>query len=141
MRTRDLEAIGRLLFLILGFSSVAFASSEISHISNKQISNLESEFALATSPSSETLKNKTWTCELFGLQTKMQRAHGKKLYRFLKNDLKNSGSMPIEQYQRLDTGIVGVRGPLQDEIRLQKKGSLISKLSAQQRPLSFAVCN
>ncbi len=141
MRAKNLEAIGRLLFLLLGFASSSFAKSEITHISNKQISTLEKDFSTATAPSPEKLVNKSWTCEMYGTQTKMQRMRGKKLYQFLKTDLKNSGTMPIVQYEKTETGLIGSRGPLQDEIRIKQDGKLIAKFSAQQRPLSFAVCN
>ncbi len=141
MRARNLEAIGRLLFLILGCASTAFASSEIAHISNRQLSTLEQDFSTATVPSFEKLVNKSWTCEMYGTQTRMQRMRGKKLYHFLKSDLKNTGSMPIAQYQKSETGLVGSSGPLQDEIRIKSDGKLIAKFSVQQRPLSYAVCN
>jgi len=140
--TMNRKAIGRLsLFLMLGFSAAAWAKSEIAHVSQREVSSLEKEFNAATVPSTEKIMNKTWTCEMHGLQTRMQRAHGKKLYKFLKDDLKNSGSMPIEQYEKKDSGLVGTRGPLQDEIRAKKNGQLIAKLSVKDRPLSFAVCN
>lgn len=136
------KAIGRLfLFLMLGFSAAAWAKSEIAHVSQREVSSLEKDFNAAGSPVPEKILNKTWTCEMYGLQTRMQRAHGKQLYKFLKEDLKNSGAMPIEQYKKKDSGLVGERGPLQDEIRTKKNGQLIAKLSVKNRPLSFAVCN
>lgn len=141
MRAKNLEAIGRLLLLILGFSSTVFAKPEIEHITPKQISTLEKDFSSAKTPATEKLVNKNWTCEMYGTQTKLQRMRGKKLYQFLKSDLKNSGSMPIVQYEKTETGLIGSRGPLQDEIRIKPDGKLIAKFSAQQRPLSFAVCN
>lgn len=132
------EAIGWLL--IFTFSTAAWARNEIALVSQRDVSKLEKEFNAASAPTPEKIVNKTWTCEMYGLQTRMQRAHGKRLYKFLKNDLKNSGSMPIEQYEKKDSGLVGAHGPLQDEIRVRKNGQLIAKLSVQQRPLSYAVC-
>ena len=85
----NLEAIGRLFILLIGFSTVvvathAFAKSEIIHNNTKQVTTLEKDFASATKPTDEKILNKTWTCELYGMQTKMQRAHSKKLYLFLR---------------------------------------------------------
>lgn len=137
---KDLEAIGRLLFLLLGFSAGAWAKSEIAHVSLREISSLEKDFKSAANPEPAAIAKKTWICEMYGLQTRMQRAHGKKLYMFLKDDLKNTGAMPIEQYEKKEAGLVGARGPLQDEIRMKKNGQLIAKLSVRERPLSFAVC-
>ncbi len=90
------------------------------------------------------LKNKIWTCEMYGMRSHLQVYRGVKLYNWnRKASWQNAGSQIVSEYQIKDGTLIGQSGRFEDKIKLNHKGQLLSQLSMlrpQRGVVAYAVC-
>lgn len=127
-------------------ASLTGQAAELEFISQDQANALGEQFSGAGTPT-ETLfsRKKNWTCDMYGVRTRLQVQRGVKLYEWSseKGAWKNGGAQPVIDY-RLDKGTFSGRGPkVEDQIRATKEGRLISRLSSaddSHKVIAYSVC-
>lgn len=116
-------------------------------ISPEKRQELEHEFdkALMKSEAALAIKQKIWTCDMYGMRSKMQVKRGVKLYQWKnENDWKNSGAQVVSNYKTSDNSLSGETDRFEDQVRLTSKGQLISRLSLtrpERQVLAYSVCS
>jgi hypothetical protein len=123
---------------------------DLEYITPEQSSALADQFSTAqlTDADQSTISHKpTWTCDMYGMRTKLQVQRGLKLYDFSKDhgSLKNTGAQPVENYSYDKDALVGKTSRLQDRIRMTASGQLISQLSVVNTTpntiIAYSVCH
>jgi hypothetical protein len=136
-----------LTFALIG--SLAGWAADLEYISPEQTKALADQFSGArlTEKDQQLLKTKkAWSCDMYGMRTKLQVQHGIKLYQWKSGspDWTNTGAQPVAAY-KLDNGtLVGKSNRLEDDVRMTPSGRLISRLTLASRPntvLAYSVCS
>jgi hypothetical protein len=135
------------LYPTLEASSAHSSEVHYEYISPEQNSKLEDMFNKARLPSAQdtaTVKDHQWTCDMYGVRTKMRIQRGVNLYSWKKDaGWHNLGSQVVSEYQEGGGGLVGKSKNLADEIRLTQSGQLVSRLSLLATPkavIAYSVC-
>ena len=126
--------LGALAFvLLLGFSASAI---NIKNVSNEDLSRLQQRFRLFQSPSSplarQQVLNKPWTCDFYGIRSRMQVEKDLLLYSFNESDSKvvNRGAQPIKNYRWTEAGLKGSNDRFLDVVRVSHdRSQLVAELS------------
>lgn len=130
--------------LCLGLAGHAI---EMEYISPEKKQELETQFekAIFSSKDSTTLKQKLWTCDMYGVRTRLQVKRGVKLYNFKKeSDWHNDGAQIVRDYKPENGRLIGMAGNLEDQVKMNSKGQLISRLSLtrpERQVVAYAVCD
>lgn len=141
----------KILKLWLGFAvlSAPLAFSEMEHVSHKQSEVLTRLFEAANDidkASVDNLVNKSWNCTLYGMRSRMQVERNLKLYAFNQegSTLKNQGVQVIQKYKLESKQLKGINGSLEDHVRINNKGEIITRLSLLKKPkpsvVAYATC-
>ena len=135
------------LFALIG--AALPASAEVDYISPARTTELENQFASAKPADVTALTHFTkWTCDMYGMRSKLQVQRGLDLYAFSasKTDasaLNNSGDAPVTRFARHGDAFEGTtdKGVL-DQLRVTADGHLVGKLSlpAHKLTIAYAVC-
>ncbi len=135
-----------LLSTLFMFFAITSHALEMEYISPTKKAELEQDFARAEfSPeASDKIKQKVWTCDMYGVRTRLQVKRGVKLYNWKQAGWRNDGSQIVRNYSAEDGELRGRHGPLQDEVKINAKGQLISRLSLTHpapQVVAYAVCD
>jgi hypothetical protein len=119
---------------------------EMEYISPEKSKELEQLFAKSSfeAKQTEAIKQKEWTCDMYGVRTRLQVQHGVKLYRFKGDSWRNSGSQPVEEYRPQAKELLGHASRFEDRLRITDKGQLISQLSVVQptrQVVAYSLCS
>lgn len=119
---------------------------DMEYISPEKKRELEIQFEQAdfSSKNFSTLKQKIWNCDMYGVRTRLQVKRGLKLYAWTGADWHNEGSQIVREYATSENGLTGNIGTLEDEVKLNAKGQLISRLSIarpERQVVAYAVCD
>ncbi|MBX3020573.1 MAG: hypothetical protein KF799_02755 [Bdellovibrionales bacterium] len=121
-------------------------SAELEFISQEQTTALAQTFEGASlSPEQLLQRNSKWSCDMYGMRTRLQVQRGVKLYEWSAHDKTwtNSGAQPVANYQLENGTLTGKTPRLEDQVRATREGKLISRLSASgdaPRVLAYSVC-
>ena len=118
---------------------------EMEYISPDKKSELAREFENADFSSNQaaSIKQKKWTCDMYGVRTRLQVKRGVKLYQWA-SDWHNEGAQIVRDYKNENGNLIGQHGPLEDQVRVNSKGQLISRLSLtrpEREVVAYAVCD
>ncbi|MCB0407775.1 MAG: hypothetical protein KDD34_06175 [Bdellovibrionales bacterium] len=131
------------------FSFNGYSEPQIEHISNSQVKELDQLFKISAPISSsnalQKLDGTLWSCELFGVRTRMQKLKDVRLYQFVMDNksLANVGSQKIKNYHISNGSLTGSQDTLQDQIKMTSGSNLISKLSTtgkHSKAVAYATC-
>lgn len=81
---------------------------------------------------------------MYGVRTRLQVKRGVKLYNWKKSDWQNDGAQIVRDYQAGNNGLIGSTGKLEDEVKINAKGKLISRLTLtepKREVVAYAVCD
>src|SRR4051812_16191916 len=146
-----MEVSRRLYVQSFVFALVVIAAAghalEMEYISPIQKQQLVDDFEHAKLEQADALANKKWSCDMFGVRSRMQVQHNVKLYSLSKGpsgSFRNQGAQAVSEY-RLQNGVLsGKSGKFEDNLRVKPNGQLISKLTVlQPEPvvIAYSVCN
>ncbi len=136
-----------LLLLLTALSGPASFGGNIDYISPLRQTELETLFAQAQfNPKKDLsrLREKTWTCSLYGIRSHMQIERGLRLYRWNGPLWHNTGAQAVSEYQLEASALVGVKARLEDQVKVTEDGHLVSRLSLSAAPktiLAYAFCD
>lgn len=136
-----------LLTLVLLLSLAVHAESSFEYVSPDQKAQLEKDFregSLSPTQQSELLQ-KTWSCDMYGMRTRLQIQRGLKLYQLVddKSGVKNNGVQLIAHYNKESGQLIGRDGRFEDQIKMTARGQLISRLSlsaGSHDVLAYSLC-
>jgi len=120
---------------------------EMEYISPEQKQELERQFEKAefSAATAGALKQKQWTCDMYGVRTRLQVKRGVKLYNWKQQaDWSNSGAQIVRDYKVDNEKLVGLTGPLEDQVKVSSNGKIISRLSItrpDRQVVAYAVCD
>jgi len=135
-----------ILCLVLSLALAGHAI-ELEYISPEAKQQLEMEFDKAefSSKDSAQLKQKMWTCDMYGVRTRLQVKRGVKLYHWKETaGWQNGGAQVVRDYRPAQGKLVGEAGRFEDQVKLNSKGQLVSRLSLtlpERQVISYAVCD
>lgn len=135
------------IILCLGLLLSLIANGlEMEYISPEKSKELEQLFARSSfeEKKSEALKQKEWTCDMYGVRSRMQVQHGVKLYNFPKDSWQNSGAQLVEDYKPGSQELLGQADRFEDRIRVTSSGQLISQLtvtSPSRHVVAYSLCS
>jgi len=115
----------------------------ISPEKSKELEELFSKSSFEASQS-EAIKQKEWTCDMYGVRTRLQVQHGVKLYRFESESWQNSGAQPVEEYKPESKELLGQAPRFEDRVRVTDKGQLISQLTVlhpNRQVVAYSLCS
>jgi hypothetical protein len=135
------------MIFFLGLSlAMAGHALELEYISPERRAELEKDFNSDTFKpvAGEQIKHKKWTCDMYGMRTNLQVKRDVKLYNF-KNDAawENSGAQVVVDYKVEDRSLIGRTDRFEDQVKLNGKGELISRLSLtapERQVVAYSVC-
>lgn len=122
---------------------------DLEYISPVQSQTLKQEFAKAhLTAEDQALLRKTpsWSCDMFGMRTKLQVQRRVNLYEFKAADssFENHGAQPVQDYHFKQNALEGSTTKVIDRLRMTTSGALISELSTASAPhtiLAYSVCH
>ena len=132
-------------FLFLSFS-LAGHSLDLEYVSPEVRQDLEAQFASeSTIPLTEAaIKTKEWSCDMYGMRSHLQVKRNVKLYQWKSgSDWENHGAQLIQKYGIEKNVLVGQHDRFEDQVKLDAKGQLLSKLSLttpQRQVIAYSVC-
>lgn len=143
MRNGILPSLFLCLSFVYGLSGYAL---EMEYVSPGKKLELETQFEKAefSSKSADTIKQKLWTCDMYGVRTRLQVKRGVKLYNWKKSDWHNEGAQIVRDYQAGTGGLIGSTGKLEDQVKINADGKLISRLTLtepKREVVAYAVCD
>lgn len=127
--------------------SIGGHAIEMEYISPEKKQELERQFEKAefSSKAAVALKQKQWTCDMYGVRTRLQVKRGIKLYNWKDQaDWSNSGAQVVRNYKAEDGRLIGSTGSLEDQVKLNSNGQIISRLSLtrpDRQVVAYAVCD
>lgn len=130
--TRYLIVTSILIIFSLIYPTAEAAVVDIKDINDKLVVDLQSHFNEAKAPTEEILSSKkAWTCELYGMRSRLQTTKKPNFYQFTVKSsvISNNGSQVIREYHPTASGLKGSVGPLYEEVRFDSKGRLIGEMS------------
>lgn len=120
---------------------------ELEYISPKKKAELELQFEKAdfSSKDQALVKQKKWTCDMYGVRTRLQVKRGMKLYRWQEGaPWHNEGVQVVRDYQAQKNQLLGQNDRFEDSLKINSKGQLISRLSAlrpERQVVAYSVCD
>lgn len=134
--------------MLVSFGVTAAPSTEIEHVSDAKVAELEQLFSIGAPAEKDRIKRlhqSLWSCDLFGVKSRMQVIREAKLYSFLVegSSLQNLGSQEVKSYS-LDGGeLKGSSARISDHVRFLSRNHLISKITTKNdapEALAYAIC-
>jgi hypothetical protein len=119
---------------------------DFEYISPERRQELEMDFnSSAVKPLiSNEIKHKKWTCDMYGVRTRLQVQRDVKLYNWKDdNSWKNDGAQVIVSYTPEKDVLVGRTERFEDQVKLKADGRLISQLSLvkpNREVIAYSVC-
>lgn len=132
-------------FLLI-FGAALGHSLEMEHISLEQKQKLVDEFEHAKLEKADSLLNKKWSCDMYGVRSRMQVQRDVKLYSLSKGTdgiILNKGAQLVSDYKLENGALSGQKGKFEDSVRMKSDGQLISRLSLlKPEPvvIAYSVC-
>ena len=132
--------------LILCASLAGHASGELEYISPSFKTELEKTFDQAEFSNRVPVRGREWTCDMYGMRTRLQVKRGVKLYRFdegREETWHNRGAQLVEDYRLADGRLTGTRRQLEDQVKVTPQGKLISRLSVlepERQVVAYSIC-
>lgn len=134
------------LLTVALLSSLTGHAADLEFISHEQTEKLATDFNKAAEATDALLTaKKEWSCDMYGMRTRLQVQKGVKLYNWshASESWMNSGASPVAEY-RLEKGVLkGKSERVEDQVRLTPDGKLISRLSTHgesPRVLAYSIC-
>jgi hypothetical protein len=131
--------------MLLLISAIAH-SLDLEYISPAQKEKLVEDFEHAKLEKADAILGKKWSCDMYGVRSRMQVQRDVKLYTLNKGTsgtFANTGAQVVSKY-RFEKGVfAGQQGKFEDSLRMTAKGELISRLSVlQPQPavIAYSVC-
>lgn len=124
------------VIIVLGVSVAAVQAAAIEFIPKDKAVALAGEFESSRVPTKAdlvALAGKELQCDMYGVRTRLQVERGVKLYMLSQSESvwKNDGAQVVPSY-KLDTkGLIGHRGSVTDELRIDKDNKVIAQLSLE----------
>ncbi len=119
---------------------------DFEYISPERRQELETEFnSSAVKPLVKSeLKHKKWTCDMYGVRTRLQVQRNVKLYSW-QNDKtwENSGAQVVVSYTEDEKSLLGRTERFEDRVKMKSNGELISQLSLvkpEREVIAYSVC-
>lgn len=135
-----------LFLLVLSLLTAASFALDMEYISPEQKEQLVRKFEQATLDKTEGVLDKKWSCDMYGVRSRLQVQRNLKLYSFAKAPsglFKNSGAQVVADYKNDGQSLLGHSQRFEDQVRLTPSGQLISRLSLRQPDaivIAYAVC-
>ena len=136
-----------LVIFFLGLSlTMAGHALDLEYISPERRAELEKDFNSEPfkSPESSKIKHKKWTCDMYGVRTRLQVKRDVKLYNFkTDSSWRNDGAQVVTEYKLEETSLVGRSERFEDQVKINSKGELISRLSVsspERQVVAYSVC-
>lgn len=134
--------------IFAGSGALAIPNTEIEHVSDAKVAELEQLFSIgapAEKSRIQKLHQSLWSCDLFGVKSRMQVIRDAKLYSFLVegSSIKNLGSQEVKSYSILAGELTGSSARISDQVRFLSRNHLISKITTKSETpeaLAFAIC-
>lgn len=119
---------------------------EMEYISPEKHKELESLFRQSefNLKKSENMKQKEWTCDMYGVRTRLQVKHGVKLYHWKSTSWHNDGVQPVQDYKPQSEELVGQSARFEDRIRMTAGGQIISQLTVvhpNRQVVAYSLCS
>jgi len=119
---------------IWGVSVAAVPAVAIEFIPKEQVKILSEEYGRARVPTRADIKGISGhelLCDMYGMRTRLQVERGVRLYMLVENSNKwqNQGAQVISEYHLENQGLIGRKGMMVDELRLNSKNEWIAQLS------------
>ncbi|MGE3680400.1 MAG: hypothetical protein AB7G93_01655 [Bdellovibrionales bacterium] len=134
----------------VGVFAAAPDPEDIEYISPKLQKKLERDFARAKWDATDVdliKAQKSWTCNMYGVSTRMQVKRGVKLYawKLSKNKMawENEGAQPVIEYHVEKGVLAGKSQRFEDEVKANARGQLLSRLTVTQperKVVAYSVC-
>ena len=121
-------------------------AADLEYISPEVTTRLADQFSAATLDGKDRIQ-KAWTCDMYGMRTRLQIQRGIKLYELkpsTNGHWKNAGAGPVTEYRPAQGALTGKTDQVEDQIRITKDGHLISRLSLVSPPhtvIAYSVCS
>jgi hypothetical protein len=137
--------IHSLLFALVLITAFAHAL-EMEYISPEQKQKLVEDFEHAKLEKADAVLAKQWTCDMFGVKSRMQVQRSVKLYALSKDALgsiHNTGAQVVANYQLHNGVLSGKNGKFEDNLRMTADGQLISRLTVSHPEpvvIAYSVC-
>lgn len=123
------------------FPSLSIAM-ELQAIPQQQVHALQEQFKISKAPQLKQVADKNWSCELFGMRSRLVVLKQNHFYRFSKasgHHLHNNGAQIVKNYRVTSNEWIGHVGPIMDRVRLSNPHTLISELSIPRRMQTTAL--
>lgn len=129
-------------FVVNGLCSIKAFSLSVHPMNQQQVNELKLQLASAKIPKQADLKEKDWSCDLYGVRSRQRKEELEKFYKFkvsqskvanLGDQVANLGDQVIKSYRFEEHGLSGYTGPIRDLIRILPSGQLIGEISIPQR--------
>lgn len=130
-----------LSLLLLLFASVAGAA-DLEYITPAK----QNELKVAFETAKPARPHGSWSCDMYGVRTRLQIQRGLKLYEFdlaATEAARNSGAQPVSEYSKAATGWIGKTTRLEDELRMSADGKMLARLTLNEGTrsvLAYSVC-
>ena len=136
-----------LMIFFLGLSlTMAGHALDLEYISPERRAELEKDFNSEAfkSPESTLIKHKKWSCDMYGVRTRLQVQRDVKLYNFkTDSNWHNDGAHVTSEYKIEEKLLVGRSDRFEDQVKINSKGELISRLSIsspERQVVAYSVC-
>jgi hypothetical protein len=132
------------VFLVL-VTAIAH-SLEMEYISPQQKQRLVDEFEASKLAKTDILTGKKWSCDMYGVRSRLQVQRDVKLYSLSKNPsgaYANNGAQVVSEYQFKNGVFSGKNSKFEDQLRITANGRLMSRLSVLKPSpvvIAYSVC-
>jgi hypothetical protein len=132
-----------IVFLFICASAMA---AELEYLSPERQHELENQFQSArfdSANNAEKLRNREWSCEMYGVRTRLQVQRDVKLYRWPSDSWNNLGAQILSDYKAEPSALVARSARFEDQVKLTTEGRLVSRLtlnSPGRTVIAYSVC-
>lgn len=146
------------LILISAFLGASAFTAEVEYIGPEKQKQLEAQFdqaGFSASKDTKSLKDRSWSCDMYGVRSRMQVHHELKLYKWSNDPASpswhNDGAQLVNDYKVENSALVGIHDRIkdqvtqryEDQVKLTPDGQLISRLSVispAKMVVAYSVC-
>lgn len=127
-------------------------AADLEYVSPQKQHDLEVQFAQAhfnADKDSARVRDHQWTCDMYGVRSRLQVQRGLRLYKWPTSSSTgsgawyNKGAQIVSDYHPESAALVARNSRVQDEVKLTQNGELVSRLSLntpQKTVLAYSVC-
>ncbi len=143
------KAISSALLTLMFLTGIITHAVDFEHISLDKKTELERQFneARSATANSNSILNRKWTCDMYGVRSRLQVKRNVNLYSLNATELgiANSGAQVVSSYGATNGNLSGRNSRFEDQLRLTPDGLLLSRLSlhGQTEPgavIAYSVC-